>query len=237
MKKNDPSWGTIQKSSSLSRHRRDHFREPSKRCLIVCEGQKTEPNDFKSLRSFLRLPTINVEIAPNNKGTDPLSVVKRAQELFMDAKRDQNPYDAVFCVFDRDTHRTYFNAIEAIDAIVQMKRSGKPFEAIDSNPCFEYWILLHFHHVRRVFTETSKLSLCGSVEKDLKNHFPRYEKGMKGLFDVLHDKTPTALSNAMKANNDAENTGEYNPSTRVPLLFEKLLTYFPEELSKMFPPV
>lgn len=234
MKKNRDPWGKVQKSSSLSRHRPGIIREPARRCLIVCEGKKTEPNYFKNIRSFLRISTISVDIAPNDTGSDQLSVVRKAHELFKKAQRDRNPYDAVFCVFDRDTHRTYPAAISMIDGL---KRSGKSFEAIDSNPCFEYWILLHFCYVRRPFLQTGTISLCGSVEKELKRHLPRYEKGIKDLFDVLHDKTPTALANATKANDDAEHTGQDNPSTRVPLLFENLRTFFPQEFSGMFPPI
>ena len=46
--------------SSLDR--RSRHQRPRKSILIVCEGQATEPNYFKSLRRELRLSSVEVQI-------------------------------------------------------------------------------------------------------------------------------------------------------------------------------
>lgn len=53
------------------------------RILVVSEGSKTEPNDFKEIRAFYRLQTANVEVQPSELGTSPIQVVKYAKELFV----------------------------------------------------------------------------------------------------------------------------------------------------------
>ncbi|MBE3608464.1 RloB domain-containing protein [Campylobacter sp. RM9337] len=75
--------------------------------VIICEGQKSEPNyisefikDFKSNRNLNK-----IKILPNHY-TDPLNIVQQAVELKKDG------YDIVACVFDKDTHANFSNAIE-----------------------------------------------------------------------------------------------------------------------------
>jgi hypothetical protein len=45
--------------------RRIAKRAPFERMLIVCEGEKTEPNYIGEIRSELRLSTANVQIWPS----------------------------------------------------------------------------------------------------------------------------------------------------------------------------
>src|SRR5208337_2202495 len=85
------------------------------RILIVSEGSKTEPNYFKEIRKVFRLQTANVQVHPSGFGTDPLSVVRYAKELFETGDRQKaiqpRAFEKVFAVFDRDDHRTYFEAL------------------------------------------------------------------------------------------------------------------------------
>lgn len=222
-------WGRAQKASNLSRRKPGEVREQAKRCLIICEGSKTEPFYFRNFRSSLCIPPLYIDIPDNDIGTDPMSVVKKAKALYDMSRKEGNPYDAVFCVFDRDAHTGYSDALSRID---QLNRSRKPFFAVDSDPCFEYWILLHYCPFRQPFASSGTLSLCKSVEKELKKHLPEYEKGYRDLFAVLYPRILSAFSNAKMANLDAEKTGRSNPSTRIPVLFEKLKAFFPQEFSE-----
>jgi len=59
--------------------------------LIVCEGEKTEPNYFSELKKAFRLSNANVRIC--GRGADPLGVVNFAIESF----RQEPEFDRIYC--------------------------------------------------------------------------------------------------------------------------------------------
>ncbi len=81
--------------------RNSSSRKPHKTVLIVCEG-KTEVHDFCGLRNKYRLQAIEIQSAKNSA---PIHVVNAAIKIGKDM-------DKIFCVFDRDTHETYEQAIK-----------------------------------------------------------------------------------------------------------------------------
>lgn len=78
-------------------------RSSIEKVLIVCEGAKTGPNYFEELKDYYQLNTADV-VVDGNCGSDPWSVYQHAQELAKEAKIDNDPYDKIFCVFDKDKH-------------------------------------------------------------------------------------------------------------------------------------
>ena len=85
--------------------------------LIVCEGEKTEPNYFKQLIQEERLSSANIVIT-GECGSDPVSVVKHSIALYKERKKEKNPatlYDRVYCVIDRDSHSNFSKANALID--------------------------------------------------------------------------------------------------------------------------
>lgn len=203
----------VQKAEQLKRAKGDRTLGP--RFLIVCEGQRTEPNYFQDLCSSHNLKTARVRVAPGGTGSSPDCVVAHAEELFDDdAKLGGDPYDRVFCVIDRDKHATYEAALQRIE---KLHKKNKPFEAVQSIPCFEYWLLLHFTASRQLFHSTGTKSICELVIKALRRQtgFSTYNKGMEGIYKLLQDKLPIALKNAARVERDVEQTNEANPSTRI----------------------
>jgi hypothetical protein len=89
--------------------RRGPTREPYDVVLIVCEGAKTEPNYFKRLKLAYRLSNANIHVlqAP---GCDPMSIVQ-----FAESDLQKGVYDKVFCVFDRDGHANFTQAIRRVE--------------------------------------------------------------------------------------------------------------------------
>lgn len=69
--------------------RKKRTRELYKRVLIVCEGQKTEPLYFNSLREEYRLQATDICIT-NAKGSDPMSLVKYAIDLYKNSQKVGN---------------------------------------------------------------------------------------------------------------------------------------------------
>ena len=130
--------------------------------LIVCEGEKTEPNYFDELINFYKLNTANVEI-DGTCGSSPKSVFERAVELYQNEEQKGDAFDVVYCVFDKDSHGTYDETLVRISA---QNPKGVFCSAI-SVPCFEYWILLHFQYTTKPYHATGSSSIGNEVLKDL----------------------------------------------------------------------
>lgn len=208
-----------QKTADLTRKVRE--RAKGLRYLIVCEGEKTEPNYFRELCADLRLKTARVRVEPSALGSSPSRIVGYAEKLFNEDAFGGDPFDKVFCVFDRDRHDDFFPAMKHIEQLIT---SQKPFEAIVSVPCFEYWLLLHFRHTRQAFHPAGKKSICDSVIRELRKQpgFKQYSKGRKDIYGIVKNKTDTAINHAKRVEKDAINTGEDNPSTRIHCLVTQL---------------
>lgn len=196
--------------------RKKASRAPYERILIVCEGRKTEPYYFMGLRTALRLNRANVAIADKKRGLDPTALVQYAiEELSKDPE-----FDHVYCVFDKDKHAGYNGAIDRIRSISGSRRYS--MHAITSVPCFEIWLLLHFLYTTRAYVAPLQDSNAELVIRDLKDHLPEYEKGLKDTFAALADKTETAIGHAKSLEKFHETSGTDNPSTRVYILVEYL---------------
>lgn len=205
--------------TTASLGRLKHARVSAERYLIVCEGTKTEPRYFQALVNAQGINSQRVKIAPNN-GNTPDKIVGHALHLYEADYKNGDPFDAVYCVFDRDTHSTFEAAKAKIEAL---KAEKKPFNAITSTPCFEYWLLLHFEFTDKAFTATGKTSAGDAVAKALKVHMPHYAKGQLDIHAIVQSRAETALKHAKRARKNAEKTGSTNPTTDVDKLVETLM--------------
>lgn len=152
--------------------RRAAKRAPYDKILIVCEGEKTEPFYFQGVRDHYGLNTANVEIC-GECGSDPKSVVHYAKQRYREERDAGDTFDRVFCVFDKDAHHHYDEALQAIAA-------QKPYEtyfAITSVPSFEYWLLLHFIYTTRPFVALPGNSAGNQLLAELRHYLPDYQKG------------------------------------------------------------
>jgi hypothetical protein len=185
--------------------------------LIVCEGEKTEPNYFNELKDHYQLSTANV-VVDGRCGSDPWSIYEHAQQCAAQAKRDKDPYDKVYCVFDKDKHATYQKTVDAINQV----KANREFVAIISVPCFEYWLLLHFIYTTQPFVGVESGSSGDQVIHELKKYLPAYQKSAKGIFTQLLPSLNFAKANADRALKAANANQTDNPSTRVHQLVDYL---------------
>ncbi|HWR57766.1 MAG TPA: RloB family protein [Thermodesulfovibrionales bacterium] len=184
--------------------------------LIICEGEKTEPNYFKGLRAALRLNKENIVIHDRRCGSDPLSLVNSAEEEYLrELKRDpeKQGYDHIFVVFDKDTHTTYNDALQKMGSLSK-KHKGK-FKAIVSVPCFEFWLLLHYEYTSRPYGASGGNSACDNVIRDLEAHISGYEKGNENVFETTYPRVDDAIKHAERLEKRQEEAGTDNPSTKV----------------------
>ncbi|WP_018014896.1 RloB family protein [Teredinibacter turnerae] len=190
--------------------RRAAKRAPYEKVLIVCEGEKTEPNYFNEAIQCYRLNTANVEI-DGSCGSSPISVFNRAKQLWEAEEKKGDPYDRIYCVFDRDSHDTYEQAISRISS----KEHKNVFYAATSVPCFEYWLLLHFSFTTKPYAATGKLSIADTVIKELEQFYPEYTKGREKVFSDLLPNIEFAKNNAERALKQSLENHTDNPSTHI----------------------
>lgn len=174
--------------------------------LIVCEGSETEPNYFKNWKSRFRIASAHLKIFGKECDPDPLKVVKYAIK-----KRDEDTYlkfDQIWCVIDSDNHQTLK------EAVILAKKNG--FEIALSQPCFEFWYLLHYQYTTREFRTSQALKKY--LEKFIKN----YNAGVVP-YDELYEKVNEAIGNAKKLISFNKENKRKSPSTDVHLLVNELL--------------
>lgn len=192
-------------------------RQRFERVLIVCEGEKSECLYLEEARRMLQLPAVRIV----GRGAGPSAVWKYAQETF-----ERKPeYDRVVCVFDRDTHQDYAPVLADIrqqgeqGRIGKRKAGGTRLVAIPSDPCFEYWLLLHFIPTTASFSGPAdviaRLRRCDGMAD--------YGKTTAGLFQRLEPRLETAAANARQVRQAMQANGSGGPMTRFDELVEYLL--------------
>lgn len=190
--------------------RRAAKRDPYDKVLIVCEGEKTERHYFQGLRNHYGLNTANVEVC-GDCDSDPLAIVRYAKQRYGEEKDSGDPYDKVFCVFDKDQHAKYAPALD----LIASSRPGNCFVSINSVPCFEYWLLLHFDYRTRPYAPLPSNSVANQVITELRQFWPQYEKRAENVFAHLLEQLEFAKNNAIRALREAQAREDENPSTRV----------------------
>lgn len=196
--------------SAKGLQRRGAKRETYTKVLIVCEGEKTEPRYFQGLRNHYRLNSADIEVC-GECGSDPNSVLQFAKKRYQQEKDAGDAFDKVYCVFDKDAHVNYAQTLIAIAKATPRNT----FIAINSVPCFEYWLLLHYDYSTRPYTALPGNSAGNQALLDLKRHLPIYAKGTDNIFALLLDKLELAKIHAERALRAAEASGTDNPTTRV----------------------
>lgn len=198
--------------------RRKAKKSPYETILIVCEDSKSSPNYFRAFIQHYRLNAANVIIMPS-RGSAPISVVDYSIEL----ARTILSIDRVACVFDRDNHASYEQAIDKLKSQKPKRGSKTIYQAIASTPCFELWLLLHFCYTTKSYTYTGKKSAADNLNTDLLKELPSYNKANTNWFNDLIIKTNSAIKNAKKLQEHNNKTDSTNPTTNMHELIEYLM--------------
>ena len=191
-------------------------REPYDIVLVVCEGKKTEPNYLQAFCDELKLSSANIKLV--GLGASPLKIAEHALRKF-NADKD---YDRVYCIFDKDQHHCFHDALAKIKAHRERARNPVPIHAITSIPCFEYWLLLHFADSTRPYASAGGKSAGDQLLSEVKNHIKDYHKGDKTVFEKTKSNLETAIARAKKIHAQQAKNGTDNPSTNMFELIEYL---------------
>ncbi len=203
--------------NAKSTKRRGEVRESYDKVLIVCEGEKTEAFYMLALRDHLGLSQANIEIDPNSDSS-PTSVVAYAKKLIVENRTD--PYNHAYCIIDRDEHADYQKAVDQVNGY---RNKETKLHLIVSDPCFEYWILLHYTYTTKVFG-TSGGSPCKElISQELKQYIADYEKGDASIMQgLVEGQLTTALVHAARSEKAAKIAGVDSPRTQMHMLVNYL---------------
>lgn len=199
------------------KNKKSFFNKGKKTFAIVGDGD-CEKWYFQLLKDKEQL-TINIQPQLLKKAS-----LAKQYEYVKDLAKT---YDKVFWIVDYDVveresreckkgdekrseeFARYYNELSSI----------KNVEILVVNPCFEYWLLLHFKYSKKSYKD------CDENGKDLKKEFPTYEKSEKfykktnaDIYTSLKPNLSTAISNANKLGKfDIQNPN--NPVCEIHKLF------------------
>ena len=162
-----------QRQAKLDKRRKVAIRNVSVSFLIVCEGERTEPNYFKALIKD-RYSDIR-EVTIEGKGQGTVSLIK---ETIAIRDKSNKEFDRVWAVFDKDDFNDFNNAI-------QLAKKNHILCAW-SNESFELWYYLHFQYLD---TGISRSQYIEKIEREIQNRTNdsnyRYKKKSPETFDIL----------------------------------------------------
>ncbi|MBL9187454.1 MAG: RloB domain-containing protein [Opitutaceae bacterium] len=186
--------------------------------LILCEDEKSSCDYFKAFPIDRR--RIRVETVGTGYNTDTL--IKEAVRLKTAAEKAGEPFNEVYCVFDRDD----FPAGNFNQAFQRAAKHG--IHAIWTNEAFELWYLLHFDLIT---TALPRAKYAARLKAKLG---VAYRKNDRTLYEKLKDRQGDAFRfSAGLARHWAELAGGCNPETCNPSTNVADLVTFLNELVEL----
>jgi len=201
MKRSEP----FSPRSKKSFQRPVNHKEVHQRILIVCEGTKTEPQYFKQFR----VPGLKIQVEGTGKNT--VSLVEHALQYRKD--HEEENYDQVWCVFDKDDF-----PVADFEKAIRLARKNKMCVAY-SNQAFELWYILHFEYLNTSMDQKSYI-------KKLNDYLEtEYKKNDDHMYHRLRCKSDIAIKNAERLMKEyhPSHPGSNDPSTTVYELVKVLL--------------
>jgi len=197
----------LRKSVSFSRRRPTRIEKES--FLIICEGENTEPEYFKSFRlSSARVKTI----AYTNKG-NAFNFVNAA---IAEKNKRGKDFDNYWVVFDMDA-----NSKQDFNSAIQLAKANK-LKVAYSNQAFELWYLLHFSYIQN---EMHRRLYKRKLDELLPFPYDKDKNTAKNMYAALLNKQSDAIANARKAYEEIGNhqsPADEESSTTVYKLVEAL---------------
>lgn len=204
--------------NSRALKRKKASKKPSTKILIVCEDSKSSAYYLQELVRDIGLSSVVIE--GKRCGSAPISVLEFAKKEYKNSQLEKDPYDKVYCVFDRDKHDSY-------DITINNIRTIKPknvFSAITTTPCFEFWLLLHYCYTSASFPSQRNKSPCDCANAALttKERFPDYGKNLNQIYNRTKNLLPTAIANAEQLARENLTTESTDPQTNMHELIKHL---------------
>jgi hypothetical protein len=169
----------------MSRNRKS-IKPTNKRIAVVGDGQ-TEKIYFDKLKEVEGLRNVSLKPdLPKNVGSYK-GVFDKAESLYAEG------YDEVYCLIDMDKVLSDNTLAKYLTDKKRLEKKG--IIVFESNPCIEFWFLLHYVRTTKPFSN------CESVEKELQKYMPNYAKNQQylvqsNIYKTLKPKLLNAFENA-----------------------------------------
>lgn len=193
-------------------------RQERKYFLIVCEGEKTEPNYFKYFKNKLPKHLLNtVELI--GEGDNTVNVVKKAISLKYEREADPitPKFDEVWAVFDKDDFPN-----KRVDSAFSLAKQND-IKCAFSNQSFELWYVLHFQYLDSNLHRSQYIDILSDI-LGLK-----YEKNSEDIVELIFEKGDLSLaiksSKKLAKINKGNSPSNSVPYTSVYSLVENLMEY------------
>lgn len=203
------------KRTGLFKRERKKIREYKNSILIVCEGERTEPEYFK------KFPINNINVTTIGTGTSNITLIKDAITIWKTKANEGKYFERLWCVFDRDdfpsqNYNQSFENISNEEARLNNKYRKKTGRKIQiriaySNQAFELWYLLHFDYID---AELDRSDYSNMLSKRMKQ---RYKKNDSNMYSLLNKFQDVAIRNAKRLERSIKEKPKHNhnPSTTV----------------------
>lgn len=202
--------------------RKREARQQNLRFLITSEGKVTEPEYLDIVKAHRRIRSADIRILPPPP-TSPKEIVAKACDLKRQARRD-DPYDAVWCIFDVEPQVGQKARPGLADAMQMASANG--ISVALSNPCFELWILLHSEDCQSLVYSSKVQQRCAELELVTGKHLCNPDQILSNCQAACQRAKDLDSMHQRNGNHKRE---DQNPSTSM----SKLL----EAIDRAFPPV
>lgn len=187
----------------MFRHKRSYGNIPYRQLfLIFPEGKMTESLYFAmfSSRKF------TVKVFATNRKSNPIHILRKATDYVR--KHGREAEDQIWLVIDRDIWPE-----EQLMTVFTSCREQE-FNVVVSNPCFEYWLLLHFDDGDGIANGSGCL-------RKLKTYLPHFRKGHVET-DKLRPRVQDAIARARQKDRPPTPDWPRSTGTTVYRLIDKL---------------
>jgi hypothetical protein len=136
---------------------------------------------------------------------------RAAQKLFT----ADGGYDRVYVVCDGDAGGLAAARALAQKPVRNRAREQATVDVIASDPCFEFWLLLHFEY------SSAAMTADGTVAR-LQRHWPQYAKSDAQVFGATASGLEEACRRAVQLQAEHAATGSSSPVSDMPRLVDAL---------------
>ena len=173
--------------------------------IIFSEGTKTEPHYIQGFtkqvnRKYAQF-TSQDRIIVIGTGRSTQSLLEYARKT---VSRKYPECKVVWLMYDKDDFP--IDSFDNTQFSAEAEKDNQKYHVAWSNECVELWFILHY---QQLFSHIGR----EQYQEVLKEHFP-YEKNLDTIYDILKDRTQTAIENAEALYNSYE--PDAPPSQRAP---------------------
>lgn len=207
------------REAKAAKKRKENTRSKIVRFLIVCEGERTEPNYFQALVKDQYSEVRDEKIVGEGRST--CALVKRTLQIKEELERKRELlFDRIWVVFDKDDFNDFNEAIKLAETY--------SFNCAWTNEAFELWYFLHFQYLD---TGINRHDYIQKLQNEIRKHpgFEdyKYKKNDASVYKILNTignedfakQCAVRLRSIFEGDDDYK---EHKPCTTVDLLVNEL---------------